>query len=36
MANKKTKKTKSLKKVKKLEATKPLVSFNYSKIKVSY
>ncbi len=32
MANKKTK---SLKKAKKLEATKPLVSFNYSKIKVS-
>jgi hypothetical protein len=36
MANKKTKKTKSLKKAKKLEATKPLVSINYSKIKVSY
>jgi hypothetical protein len=36
MANKKTKKTKSLKKAKKLEATKPLVSLNYSKIKLSY
>jgi hypothetical protein len=34
MANKKTKKTKSLKKAKKLEATKPLVSLNYSKIKL--
>jgi hypothetical protein len=33
---KKTKNTKSLKKAKKLEATKPLVSLNYSKIKVSY
>jgi len=33
---KKAKNTKSLKKAKKLEATKPLVSFNYSKIKVSY
>lgn len=33
---KKAKNTKSLKKAKKLEATKPLVSLNYSKIKVSY
>jgi hypothetical protein len=39
MATKNTKKakgTKSLKKAKKLEATKPLVSLNYSKIQVSY
>lgn len=33
---KKAKNTKSLKKAKKLEATKPLVSLNYSKIKISY
>jgi hypothetical protein len=31
---KKSKNTKSLKKAKKLEATKPLVSLNYSKIKL--
>jgi hypothetical protein len=36
MTNKKTKKAKSLKKAKKLEATKPLVSLSYSKIKISY
>ena len=36
MTPKKIDKSKVLRKAKKLEATKPLVSLNYSKIKVSY